>query len=58
MKLLELDSHVQVYWIFWEIFKKNLEYGQSMGSDFIVLNFSKELDSTACPMRTLERLGF
>ena len=46
---LELNSHVQVYWIFWEIFfffNKNLKNGQSIGSDAIALNFSKELDST------------
>ena len=29
-----------------------------MGSDVIVLNFSKELDSTECSMRVLERLDF
>ena len=28
--------------------KKNLNYGRSMGSDAIVLNFSKKLDSTDC----------
>ena len=29
-----------------------------MGSDAIALNFSKELDSTDCSMRVLERLDF
>ena len=29
-----------------------------MGSDVIALNFSKELDSTECSMRVLERLDF
>ena len=29
-----------------------------MGSDAIALNFSKELDSTECSMRVLERLDF
>ena len=34
LKLLELDSHVQVYWIFWEIFsKKNLKHEWSVDSD-------------------------
>ena len=31
-------------------FKKNLNYGRSMGSDAIVLNLSKKLDSTDCSM--------
>ena len=32
---------------------KNLTHGQSMDSDAIALNFSKELDSTDCSMRVL-----
>ena len=43
--VLELDFHVQVHWIFEKILKKNLKYGQSMGSDAIVFNFLKKLDS-------------
>ena len=40
-------------------FKKNyLKNGQSMGSDPTALNFSKELDSSDCSMRVLERLDF
>ena len=38
--------------------KTSLKYGQSMGSDAIALNFSKELDSTDCHMQVLERLDF
>ena len=51
---------IQVYWIFWEIFKKkkNLQYARSMGSDAITLNFLKKLDSTDCSMWVLEGLGF
>ena len=38
--------------------KNDLKYGWSMGSDAIALSFSKELDSTECSMRVLERLDF
>ena len=38
--------------------KKNLKYGQSMGSDAIAVNFLKVVDSTDCSMRVLERLDF
>ena len=38
------------------VFKKNLKYGQSLGSDVIALNFSKELDSTDCSTRVSETL--
>ena len=55
----DLDSHAQVYWIFWEIIcKNNLKYGQSMGSNAIALNFSKESDSTDFSMQVLGRLDF
>ena len=33
--------------LFW---KENLNYGQSMGSDVIDINFSQELNSTGCSM--------
>ena len=38
--------------------KNDLKYGWSTGSDVIALNFLKELDSTDCSMRVLERLDF
>ena len=38
--------------------KKILEYGQSIGSDAIALNFLKKLESTDCSMCVLERLDF
>ena len=34
------------------------EYGQSMDSDAIALNFLKKLESTDCSMWVLERLDF
>ena len=43
--VLELDFHVQFHWIFEEMLKKNLKYGQSMVSDAIAFNFLKKLDS-------------
>ena len=39
-------------------FFKNLNYGRSMGSDAIALNFFNKLDSTNCSMWVLERLDF
>ena len=38
--------------------RNDLKYGRSVGSDAIALNFSKELDSTDCSMRVLERSDF
>ena len=59
-RYIELTSHVQVYWIFWEIFFffLNLKYGRRMGSDAIALNFLKKLDLTGCSMWVLEILDF
>ena len=38
--------------------EKSLKHGRGMGSDAIALNFSRELNSTDCTMRVLERLDF
>ena len=38
--------------------KKSEIWVKSMDSDAISLNFSKELDSTECSMKVLERLDF
>ena len=39
-------------------FQKKKKKGQSIGSDVVTLNFSKELDSTNCSIQVLERLDF
>ena len=38
--------------------KKSGIWAKSMGSDAIALNFLKELESTGCSIRALERLYF
>ena len=49
VEVIRATSHVQVYWIFWEIFKKKTEiWAKFIGSDAIALNFLKELDSIDC----------